>query len=379
MLLGETYKRAEAVLVLDRELEHIDTRRTSLLEHGLLMSFVGWTRRLWTLQEAALARKLYVQTLHGPHRLENTDDQSLGEKEKAISQICFREDIEMLIKDRIPPLSTLQEEPNIETSEGGGALDTGSPSIPVTSTRTAYQRLCFAVKHRSTSKMTDEAIILATIMGMDVKDLIQVPDVDNRMAILLTKLRHMPSDIIFADVERIGHAPFRWAPRSLLNFEIFRLDSFSPPGICTLEGFDATYEGLILDSGAGLRPDDNRYHVTDRITKINYTFVLRGDAPTFTLPDIPALIFRHHCINNDVAVVNIRRQQLPQDEGGFNNIDIGGEEGIGRDPSNHHYLSYEVELVGHLVLVASGGTWDGEPRTVIEGVKTGTEQRWRIT
>ncbi|KAI5837096.1 hypothetical protein DFP73DRAFT_449680, partial [Morchella snyderi] len=224
MLLGETYNHAEAVLVLDRELEYIDTRRTSMLEHDLLMSFVGWTRRLWTLQEAALARKLYVQTLYGPHRLENTENQSLGEREMAISQICFREDIETLIKDRIPPLSTLQEEPNIETSEGDLALDPGFPFFPVTSTRTAYQRLCFAVKHRSTSKMTDEAIILATIMGLDVKDLVQVPDVDNRMAILLTKLRNIPSDIIFANVERIEHAPFRWAPRSLLNFEIFMLN-----------------------------------------------------------------------------------------------------------------------------------------------------------
>jgi len=54
VLLAKTYKDADAVLVLDRELEQLDTERSSLLEQELLMSFVGWmpTLRKSTFQTA---------------------------------------------------------------------------------------------------------------------------------------------------------------------------------------------------------------------------------------------------------------------------------------------------------------------------------------
>jgi hypothetical protein len=40
-LLGKTYEIADSVLVLDRELEQINTQRVSLLEQDLMMSFSG--------------------------------------------------------------------------------------------------------------------------------------------------------------------------------------------------------------------------------------------------------------------------------------------------------------------------------------------------
>ncbi len=207
--MGNTYRCADAVLVLDRELQRVDTQRVSALESDLVMAFVGWTRRLWTLQEAALAQKLHVQVLDGLEPIQP----ALDETEMLVTQVCCREDIGELIRDRIPPLSVLRKSTEVETNDFGGGF-----SIVVT--RTALQSLCFAVKHRSTSKMEDEAVILAITLGMDVKDLVDIPDVDGRMAKFLQMTRDVPSDIIFGDWERIGHAPYRWA-RGLFSISPF--------------------------------------------------------------------------------------------------------------------------------------------------------------
>ncbi|KAF8242173.1 hypothetical protein K440DRAFT_135143 [Wilcoxina mikolae CBS 423.85] len=209
--------------------------------------------------------------LHGPHRMESTNS-DVDEKGKAISQICFREDIEQLIHDRIPPQATLRKT-TVESSSSQSNHN-GAPSISITTT--AYQCLCFAVKHRSTSKLLDEAIILAAIIGLDnIHELTNIQDVGNRMAVFLTMIREIPSDIIFAGVNRIRYPPFRWAPRSLLDFETFKLHSFGPPGVCDNHGFHATYEGFILDGAASSRqrPDhDGKYYAIDRTTGMKYTF-----------------------------------------------------------------------------------------------------------
>jgi hypothetical protein len=61
---------------------------------------------------------------------------------------------------------------------------------------------CLAVKHRSTSKIADEAVILATILGLDnVEEINNVRDVDSRMAVWLAMMLEIPSTIIFGDLK----------------------------------------------------------------------------------------------------------------------------------------------------------------------------------
>lgn len=360
ILLRKTYRDATAVLVLDRELERLDTETTSLLEQELRMSFIGWTRRLWTLQEGALAHKLYFQTFRGPYLIGKVNSYAGTETEveELISKICFREDIEELMSNRIPPLETMQKS-TFETSDSA----TGFPAISEAST--SYQRLCFAVKHRSTSKMTDEAPILATIIGAETKDFVEMHDVDSRMSLFHTLMREIPSDIIFAKIERISQAPFRWAPRSLLNLSTFRVNSFGPPGTCDAQGLHATYEGFVPigQSGSGYEPKDDKYYAEDTCTGIKYTFIHHGDqhdaGGTLRLPERPAFIFRYYGIDGDVAVVNI--------------LDATGDGGLSE---------YKVTVVGHLKLVASGGSWGVDEESVmerLEGTMTNAEQRWLIT
>ncbi|KAK0226584.1 hypothetical protein IW262DRAFT_1312505 [Armillaria fumosa] len=345
-LMGNTYRHADAVLVLDRELQHIDTQQVSPLESDIVMAFVGWTRRLWTLQEAALAQKLHVQVLDRPEPIQP----ALDETEMLVSQVCCREDIGELIRDRIPPLSVLRKSTEVETNDFGGGF-----SIVVT--RTALQSLSFAVKHRSTSKMEDEAVILAITLGMDVKDLVDIPDVDGRMAKFLQMTRDVPSDIVFGDWERIGRAPYRWAPRSLLNFPIFRLESFGPPGTCDSEGLHATYKGFIFYSAACRRPVGSKYFAIDRASEIKYEFDVLGATSEVQLPERPALIFRPQDINGDVAIVDMDQTN------------------VARDSSE----PLVVHVVGYLQLVASGSLSDIKPGDMLEGTMTSNTQAWIIT
>ncbi len=344
--MGNTYRCADAVLVLDRELQRVDTQRVSALESDLVMAFVGWTRRLWTLQEAALAQKLHVQVLDGLEPIQP----ALDETEMLVTQVCCREDIGELIRDRIPPLSVLRKSTEVETNDFGGGF-----SIVVT--RTALQSLCFAVKHRSTSKIEDEAVILAITLGMDVKDLVDIPDVDGRMAKFLQMTRDVPSDIIFGDWERIGHAPYRWAPRSLLNFPIFRLESFGPPGTCDSEGLHATYKGFIFYNAACRRPVGSKYFAIDRASGIKYEFDVLGSTSEVKLPERPALVFRPQDINGDVAIVDMNQKNVAGDS---------------PEP-------LVVHIVGYLKLVASGGLSGIKPDVVLEGTMTSNTQAWIIT
>ena len=64
-LMRDTYQKAEKVLVLDAELEATDHREMDFTELLARIVCSGWTRRLWTLQEAFLARTLWIQFRDG--------------------------------------------------------------------------------------------------------------------------------------------------------------------------------------------------------------------------------------------------------------------------------------------------------------------------
>jgi hypothetical protein len=61
--MSEIYRRAEVVVVLDSALENADI--TSVLEFGMQLKFCGWSRRVWTLHEGAVARNLVIRSGRG--------------------------------------------------------------------------------------------------------------------------------------------------------------------------------------------------------------------------------------------------------------------------------------------------------------------------
>ncbi|THU75540.1 hypothetical protein K435DRAFT_814241 [Dendrothele bispora CBS 962.96] len=95
---------------------------------------------------------------------------------------------------------------------------------------TPIQQLSRALRNRTTSKTEDEPLCLASLLGLDVEKLLNVKEsihmAAERMSTLYLLMRELPIGIIFANVDfqnalerNLSHAPFRWAPRSLLLLE----------------------------------------------------------------------------------------------------------------------------------------------------------------
>lgn len=64
--MRDIYSQASHVLVLDAHLSYYNAGDLDSVEVCARLMFSGWTRRLWTLQEGALARKLWVQLKDRP-------------------------------------------------------------------------------------------------------------------------------------------------------------------------------------------------------------------------------------------------------------------------------------------------------------------------
>jgi len=66
--MRDVYANAERVLVYDAELM-ASTSKASYEELNMRISCSRWTRRLWTVQEAVLAKRLIYQFADGPQML----------------------------------------------------------------------------------------------------------------------------------------------------------------------------------------------------------------------------------------------------------------------------------------------------------------------
>ena len=67
--MRRTYAEANKTLILDSSLYNFDSQNLSVAEIHARFLTSGWMRRLWTLQEGALASDLWVQFKDGPLRL----------------------------------------------------------------------------------------------------------------------------------------------------------------------------------------------------------------------------------------------------------------------------------------------------------------------
>lgn len=242
-LMAHTYSEATAVLVLDRELNQTNSKTAVPLQQSLELLFSGWMRRLWTLQEASLAREVFVMMKDGPTRLSRSKDSRVlianklkrEEHTKAptnmgrlLSDILLQSELDLLIQRRLPLAQHFQRAGSYHTS---------------------YQFLCSAVEARNTSKLADEPIILASIMGCNVTEMLQQPE-ERRMSFFHELVGKIPADIIYLEnqIQRLAYSPFRWAPKSLMANEIAR-QTTDGVGICSSSGLHLESAAFIIEEG----------------------------------------------------------------------------------------------------------------------------------
>ncbi|OJD35309.1 sugar transporter stl1 [Diplodia corticola] len=130
-----------------------------------------------------------------------------------------------------------------------GAQDT-SPTPAVYTNALAF--IGYGMSDRSTSKLEDEPICLATLLGQDLDDLLDEPDVERRMRIVMSKLTWVTSVVLFSPGPRMEVDGFKWAPKSfLVGGEGFEPDlTFSSKFIGSVapEGLLIKLNGVIVES-----------------------------------------------------------------------------------------------------------------------------------
>jgi hypothetical protein len=356
--MGEIYKTATAVLVLDRELREVDPRTTSVLEQCLWLIFSGWMRRLWTLQEAMLAKDLFIEMKGGPARYHRFKDGAslIANKIKrnslkpvthdAVPDILFYGELEQLVQRRIPL-----------------ARHFWDASLAGSRPQTQYHYICAASESRSTSKLKDEPIILAIMMGQDITEMLKEPDNERRMG-LWYQMMQIPADIIFLDqqITTLSHAPFRWAPRSLMENEIAR-QTTDVACQCDSDGLHVEFEGFLIRDGQ--EPSS---------AKVGAKWYLR-DAGSGTVHKVAHQMDR---ILPPRCAILFRLEQ--QRFGAV--VEILGETQWGSG-TREEAMTYVVTIVGLVAFFRKLGMKPGKmmkpEREVLECTRTGPAQQWCIT
>lgn len=239
--LAETFSQATKVLALDAELcqSPVDCFRAELATRVLCS---GWMRRLWTLQESVMTekfgspncQKLCIQIREGPVALNSLLEIGLYTvyySEKAIQSVFSRFPQQF---DRVDNFSTLSH----------------------------------ALEYRTTSKRTDEAVCLASILGLDVRSVVDAGDTaEVKMCAFYKQISEYPAEILFHRGKRLGSDGYRWAPCSFLSSgssqsAIFRSD-FS--NVCRLDdkGLHGRFPGYIITDIKHPESNGNHFHFVD--------------------------------------------------------------------------------------------------------------------
>ncbi|PSN67162.1 hypothetical protein BS50DRAFT_588164 [Corynespora cassiicola Philippines] len=215
--MRRTYEQAKSVLVVSADLTTVPSL-ASPTEHLLRIGCSGWMRRLWTLQEGALAQRLYFQFSDGAKSLDELVAQVMEKPGSAIS---------MVEADAVQIAHSFQRFSNMECNMMEEAYN--------------------ALQWRNTSWQQDEALCLSILLDLDAEK-ISGTEGEDRMWTLLAMLPSLPASLMFAPGKRIDKHGYRWAPQTMMNKEGFTmpLGHGIPPAILGQLGIMVTFPGFIL-------------------------------------------------------------------------------------------------------------------------------------
>ncbi|KAJ5959917.1 uncharacterized protein N7479_007067 [Penicillium vulpinum] len=245
------YERAFRVLVLDSDIQECSTR-------GYTQSFMrtrmsAWMRRLWTLNEGVLANRLCVKYADGIMDVQGVSESYEKQVKTAASAhnmdgygTPMRDADSFGWKFRLLRANVLRDpDPRIVYSDrnSGKGLST------------AGQKRCYAIMeafsaslHRTTSKVTDEMLCFASLIGWDTSLLKGIPFEDHMHAFLSTESQ-LPQGMLFLAGPRMRQPGWRWAVNRFGDNGAIRLNvkfDDMTPGDVGENGFIVEYPGLAL-------------------------------------------------------------------------------------------------------------------------------------
>lgn len=205
--MSEIYRKAEVVVVLDSALENADI--TSVLEFGMQLKFCGWSHRVWTLHEGAVAQNLMIKSGRGLASLR------LLNYQMAKARYPCREGNEWRI------LAGMEEQYIHAVLQNCLMINRFSSSEKVTFFNTRRE-----LEKRATSYPNDRYLVMGIINQVSKETLLalQRTDEDNRTAeevglaklkLILLSASTIPQSVIFSKDERFPEFGMQWAPATI--------------------------------------------------------------------------------------------------------------------------------------------------------------------
>ncbi|KAH8886997.1 hypothetical protein GQ53DRAFT_330311 [Thozetella sp. PMI_491] len=197
--IPDVYRDAKHVLVLDASIMRYRAKELSTAEVLLRMfSCSAWMRRLWTLQEGALAKSLYFQFADGA--------------------VSVMEPLERLFREGLLDLRIMRVWMDVssEVVNLGGWFNQ-HPEL----SKPTLVNLQSSLYFRTVSNPSDEPLCIATLLRLGLKYIIEVSDGQERMSrvweLISKSLNGLPAGIIFSSDETLDLPGWRWAPKSFLG------------------------------------------------------------------------------------------------------------------------------------------------------------------
>jgi hypothetical protein len=215
-------------------------------------------RRLWTLQEGALANNLvfrfhdFLMTLSGAMQL----------WEKALRD---------LDQSRHQMITSGLDASGNPSSFISISAHSELKNLSIFKASTGISRFTAAwngMLGRRASKKDDEPIILASLLNLDVSRLLKSAPTE-RLKLLLSTIEQIPQSIVFNDGPRIQEDGWQWAPARLGGHGRRMLPS--SPGHRGDSGLTISYPGLILLEPPRL--ERTPYCLFDVVSQMRYFFL----------------------------------------------------------------------------------------------------------
>ncbi|KAH6663306.1 hypothetical protein F5X68DRAFT_251516 [Plectosphaerella plurivora] len=205
--IRDVYLMTTAVLVLDKSIEAcLVTEPTERLYASVYLS--AWMQRMWTYEEAVLARTLVFVLRDGFHVYSATTEPFMRKTVSVVWQSLGAE----LFRLR-----------------AGQRLNIG--------------HIARAFRYRLTNVTQEEFISVAGMLDLDAERILNVKGEEARAACFWLMLKQVPQDIPFLRGPKLSVKGFGWASRTLMtpSATVADTEHHGPSAVCTSDGLTGSY------------------------------------------------------------------------------------------------------------------------------------------
>ncbi|KAI1113978.1 hypothetical protein F5Y14DRAFT_198927 [Nemania sp. NC0429] len=223
--MSEIYRVADRVLVLDSFILQL-SRSASIVDKYIRIHLSNWHHRLWTMQEGQMASALFFQFCDGAQSfldMRGAEPQALLDTRDP-RNLCSP--IWLLCSDALETFYRYRERHARVDVEG------------------RLRSCALYLRSRQTSRLEDEPVCVASLLGLDPSPILESKDGAERMASFYDLVGRFDPRIIFHEHPRLQKPGYRWAPRSFLH---------QIPDLITMrEDLNASTSTRIVPRGGGL-------------------------------------------------------------------------------------------------------------------------------